>query len=131
MAAPREPAPGRPRRAADPPWPVHHDGHRRARPPGPAGPPGPRRHRSPTSRLAVVGCPEPSKSLTVETHQRRRHREYLLETAMPTMTVSGHRYDLDPQKVEAALQGVLPEPIQEHFVVINGRRWPPKQVLAL
>jgi hypothetical protein len=33
--------------------------------------------------------------------------------------------------VQAALEGVLPEPIHEHFVVINGRRWPPKQVLAL
>src|SRR5215475_2754736 len=33
--------------------------------------------------------------------------------------------------VETALDGVLPEPIHEHFVVINGRRWPPKQVLAL
>jgi hypothetical protein len=33
--------------------------------------------------------------------------------------------------VEAALEGELPEPIQEHFVVINGRRWPPKQVLAV
>jgi hypothetical protein len=50
---------------------------------------------------------------------------------MPTMTVSGHQYSLDPHGVEAALQGALPEPIQEHFVVINGRRWPPKQVLAL
>jgi hypothetical protein len=50
---------------------------------------------------------------------------------MPTMTVSGHQYDLDPQRVEAALDGVLPEPIHEHFVVINGRRWPPKQVLTL
>src|SRR3984893_5686114 len=50
---------------------------------------------------------------------------------MPTMTVSGHQYDLDPRGVEAALDGVLPEPIHEHFVVINGRRWPPKQVLAL
>jgi hypothetical protein len=50
---------------------------------------------------------------------------------MPTMTVSGHQYDLDPPTVEAALEGVLPEPIHEHFVVINGRRWPPKQVLAL
>ena len=50
---------------------------------------------------------------------------------MLTMTVSGHQYDLDSQSVEAALQGALPEPIQEHFVVINGRRWPPKQVLAL
>jgi len=50
---------------------------------------------------------------------------------MLTMTVSGHRYDLDPRDAETALDGVLPEPIQEHFVVINGRRWPPKQVLAL
>ena len=50
---------------------------------------------------------------------------------MPAMTVSGHRYELDRQSVQAALEGVLPEPIHEHFVVINGRRWPPKQVLAL
>lgn len=47
------------------------------------------------------------------------------------MTVSGHTYDLDPQSVQEALQGALPEPIYEHFVVINGRRWPPKQVLGL
>lgn len=50
---------------------------------------------------------------------------------MPTMTVSGHQYSLNPENIEAALQGTLPEPIHEHFVVINGRRWPPKQVLAL
>ena len=49
---------------------------------------------------------------------------------MTTMTVAGHQYDLDPRTVEAALDGVLPEPIHEHFVVVNGRRWPPKQVLA-
>jgi hypothetical protein len=47
------------------------------------------------------------------------------------MTVSGHRYELDRHGVQAALEGVLPEPIHEHFVVINGRRWPPKQVLAI
>jgi hypothetical protein len=50
---------------------------------------------------------------------------------MTSMTVSGHTYDLDPQRVEKALRGELPEPIYEHFVVINGRRWPPKQVLSL
>ena len=50
---------------------------------------------------------------------------------MPAMTVSGHSYYLDSHGVQAALEGVLPEPIHEHFVVINGRRWPPKQVLAL
>jgi hypothetical protein len=47
------------------------------------------------------------------------------------MTVSGHKYQLDRDAVESALGGVLPEPIREHFIVINGRRWPPKQVLAL
>lgn len=51
--------------------------------------------------------------------------------SMPTMTVSGHQYSLDSRSVEAALRGALPEPIHEHFVVIDGRRWPPKQVLAL
>jgi hypothetical protein len=50
---------------------------------------------------------------------------------MPNMTVSGHRYELDRRGVEAALEGVLPEPIHEHFIVVSGRRWPPKQVLAL
>jgi hypothetical protein len=50
---------------------------------------------------------------------------------MATMTVSGHQYSLDSGTIETALQGALPEPIHEHFVVINGRRWPPKQVLAL
>jgi hypothetical protein len=50
---------------------------------------------------------------------------------MPTMTVSGHQFNLEARSVEASLQGTLPEPIHEHFVVINGRRWPPKQVLAL
>ena len=50
---------------------------------------------------------------------------------MLTMTISGHQYSLDSGHVEAVLQGVLPEPIHEHFVVINGRRWPPKQVMAL
>jgi hypothetical protein len=50
---------------------------------------------------------------------------------MTTMTVSGHTYDLDPPQVEQALRSELPEPIVEHFVVILGRRWPPKQALSL
>jgi hypothetical protein len=47
------------------------------------------------------------------------------------MTIMGRAFDLDPQRVERALEGELPEPIHEHFVVISGRRWPPKQVLSL
>jgi hypothetical protein len=47
------------------------------------------------------------------------------------MTIMGRAFDLDPHRVEHALEGELPEPIHEHFVIISGRRWPPKQVLAL
>src|SRR5580700_4249267 len=50
---------------------------------------------------------------------------------MTVMTISGQQYDLDARRVQEALQGELPEPITEHFIVVNGRRWPPKQVLAL
>ncbi len=50
---------------------------------------------------------------------------------MTTMTISGQTYNLDPRQVEQAVSGELPEPIVEHFVVIDGRRWPPKQALAL
>jgi hypothetical protein len=50
---------------------------------------------------------------------------------MRTVTVSGHRFRLDDRTVMRALAGTLPEPIRDHFVVVGGRRWPPKQVIAL
>lgn len=50
---------------------------------------------------------------------------------MRTVKVSGRVYHLDSQGVEGAVSDTLPEPIREHFVIIGGRRWPPKQVLAL
>lgn len=48
-----------------------------------------------------------------------------------TATISGLRFDLDRETVVSALDGELPEPIQAHYVVVDGRRYPPKQVLAL
>jgi hypothetical protein len=50
---------------------------------------------------------------------------------MRTVTVSGRRFGLDERKIERAVARALPEPIRDHFVVVGGRRWPPKQVLAL
>jgi hypothetical protein len=49
---------------------------------------------------------------------------------MPTFTIAGHPFDLDREKVEGAAAGVLPEPVQEHYVVVSGRRYPPKQLLS-
>jgi hypothetical protein len=49
---------------------------------------------------------------------------------MPTFTVAGRPVTLERDTVEQAVGDVLPELVQEHYVVIRGRRYPPKQVLA-
>ena len=45
-------------------------------------------------------------------------------------TVAGHKFDLEPDLVERLLERHLPDPVLEHYVVVCGRRFPPKQVLA-
>lgn len=54
-----------------------------------------------------------------------------IATSSRTVTISGRRFHLDPAGVERAIGRMLPEPIHEHFVVIGGRRFPPKQVICL
>lgn len=48
-----------------------------------------------------------------------------------TVTINGQPFELDSQAIERALAEALPEPLHEHFVVIGGRRYPPKQVISL
>jgi len=50
---------------------------------------------------------------------------------MTLATVAGHKYKFDAAIVESALDRIDPEPIHEHYVVVRGRRFPPKQVLAI
>lgn len=45
-------------------------------------------------------------------------------------TISGTQFDIEPADVEDAVRGRDPDPIVEHYVVVAGRRYPPKQVLA-
>jgi hypothetical protein len=49
---------------------------------------------------------------------------------VPTFTIAGEPFALERDDVERATEGVLPDPIHEHYVVIGGRRFPPKQVLS-
>ena len=49
---------------------------------------------------------------------------------MTAARIAGHDFDLSLASVEGAVTGVDPEPIREHYVVVDGRRYPPKQVLA-
>ncbi|MBV8159509.1 MAG: hypothetical protein JO265_01170 [Acidimicrobiia bacterium] len=50
---------------------------------------------------------------------------------MTQTRVAGQDFDLTPESVIAAIDGEAPEPIQEHYAVVAGRRFPPKQVLGL
>lgn len=45
-------------------------------------------------------------------------------------TVAGHAFEIDPATIERMLERELPDPVQEHYVVVQGRRFPPKQILA-
>jgi hypothetical protein len=49
---------------------------------------------------------------------------------MSQFTISGEAYDLAAEDVESAVAPLLPDPVREHYVVVGGRRYPPKQVLA-
>jgi hypothetical protein len=48
-----------------------------------------------------------------------------------SVVIARRRFALRARQVERRLRGVLPEPLKDHFVVINRRRYPPKQVLEL
>lgn len=49
---------------------------------------------------------------------------------MAAMRIAGQDFDLEPGRIEREISRLVPEPIQEHYVVVAGRRFPPKQVLA-
>ena len=49
---------------------------------------------------------------------------------MARFTISGQVFELEHDGVEEAVGRVLPDPVREHYVVVSGRRFPPKQILA-
>ena len=49
---------------------------------------------------------------------------------MRRVTIGGQRFELRRQEVERRMRGVLAAPVKEHFVVVNGHRYPPKQVIS-
>jgi hypothetical protein len=49
---------------------------------------------------------------------------------MPRFTISGQLFDLERGEIEQRIRDFLPDPVQEHYVVVRGRRFPPKQVIS-
>jgi hypothetical protein len=48
-----------------------------------------------------------------------------------SVQINGKRFELDSDSIVHTVSRALPEPIRDHYVVIGGRRFPPKQVIAL
>jgi hypothetical protein len=60
-------------------------------------------------------------------------RRQIRETRAGThrdVVIAGNRFQLRRSTVTKAMRKVLPEPLNQHYVVIDGRRYPPKQVIA-
>lgn len=53
------------------------------------------------------------------------------ETIKISVRVAGKDFSLDADRVSRRLKEVLPDPLTEHYVVVEGRRYPPKQIIAL
>lgn len=49
---------------------------------------------------------------------------------MARFTISGQQFDLESGDIERGLRNLLPDPVHEHYVVVRGRRYPPKQALS-
>ncbi|MGH8907479.1 MAG: hypothetical protein ACRD0K_13370 [Egibacteraceae bacterium] len=48
-----------------------------------------------------------------------------------TVTIAKRQFTIDADAMRQAVADALPEPITDHYAVIDGRRFPPKQVVAL
>jgi len=44
--------------------------------------------------------------------------------------LKGKAYDLTKEKVEEKMQKVPPEVIRQYYVIVNGKKYPPKQVIS-
>ena len=49
---------------------------------------------------------------------------------MAYFKIAGEEFELEQGNIEACLGSLLPDPVQEHYVVVRGRRFPPKQVIS-
>lgn len=46
-------------------------------------------------------------------------------------TIAQQEFAFESSEIELLLQDVMPEPLRDHYVVVAGRRFPPKQVIGL
>ncbi|HVL89704.1 MAG TPA: hypothetical protein VM841_05660 [Actinomycetota bacterium] len=47
-----------------------------------------------------------------------------------TVVVAGHSFTLSRERIEAICRDLYPDPVRDHYTVIEGRRFPPKQIIG-
>src|SRR5437762_10611891 len=87
-----------------------------------------RRRASAATRSSRPGT-SPRRPSTRRTARSSRAAAASRSTRRSTCS-SAPAEELDPERIEEAVAGVLPDPVREHYAVVRGRRYPPKQVLA-
>jgi hypothetical protein len=65
------------------------------------------------------------------TKRRIRNGDSVSTSSPKVVTVAKQRFELQRDQVERTMRYVLPEPITSHYVVIDRRRYPPKQVVGV
>lgn len=48
-----------------------------------------------------------------------------------TVIIAGQSFALSRERVESVCRDAYPEPLRDHYTVVAGRRFPPKQIIAL
>jgi len=45
--------------------------------------------------------------------------------------IAQHEFAFDAEEIDRTLRDVMPEPLGDHYVVVAGKRFPPKQVISV
>jgi hypothetical protein len=61
----------------------------------------------------------------------RARKCYIVSMKQVRTTIAGQEFVLAGEQVERRLREELPDPLDDHYVVVSGRRFPPKQVISL
>lgn len=61
----------------------------------------------------------------------RARKCYTVSMSQVQARIAQQEFAFDAEEIARMLRDVMPEPLGDHFVVVGGRRFPPKQVISL
>jgi len=52
------------------------------------------------------------------------------DLGVPVFSLAGRSFELEHEDIVSAVAAIRPDPVRMHFVVVGGRRYPPRQVVS-